>query len=145
MARVRSFEDGNLNSTIRTSRLQNFADIDLLFDKKPSGDIYKKTDAAAVKQSVKNIISTNLLEKPFLSDYGANITGMLFELAQGGATFRIKEQIKNSLFKYEPRAEILDIDCRPMEDENSLYVQVVFTVVSTREEVSVETTLSRLR
>ena len=60
MARVRSFEDGNLNSTIRTSRLQNFSDIDLLFDKKPSGDIYKKTDAAAVKQSVKNIISTNL-------------------------------------------------------------------------------------
>lgn len=145
MARVRSIEDGNLNSTIRTSRLKQFSDIDLSFDKKPSGDIYKKTDAAAVKQSVKNIISTNLLEKPFLDDFGANITGMLFELAQTGAPYRIKEQIKNSLYKYEPRAEIVDIECYPRDDDNSLYVRVVFTVVSTREEVSVTTTLSRLR
>ena len=63
MARIRSIEDGNLSSTIRTSRVSTFNDIDLTFEKKPSGDVYKKSDAAAVKQSVKNIISTNRLEK----------------------------------------------------------------------------------
>ena len=58
MARQLSIEDGNLSSSILTSREKKYSDIDLLFDKKPSGDIYKKQEAAAVKQSVKNIVST---------------------------------------------------------------------------------------
>ena len=144
MARIRSIEDGNLSSTIRTSRISTFNDIDLTFEKKPSGDIYKKSDAAAVKQSVKNIISTNRLEKPFEPAFGADVTGMLFELATSGTSFALKEQIKNAIFVYEPRAEIINIDCYD-RDDNSLYVRVTFTVVSTREQVSVETTLTRLR
>ena len=65
MARQLSIEDGNLSSSILTSRKKSYSDIDLLFERKPSGDIYQKTDADAVKQSVKNIVSTNRFEKPF--------------------------------------------------------------------------------
>ena len=48
------------------SAYQKFIDIDLNFTaKSTSGDIFKKTDQAAVKQSIKNLLMTNKLEKPF--------------------------------------------------------------------------------
>ena len=65
--RAFSIEDGNLASkTILTSRTKSSEDIDLSFAAKPSGDVFKKTDAAAVKQAVKNLLLTNFSEKPFL-------------------------------------------------------------------------------
>ena len=51
MAATRAFsiEDGNLNTrSIITSRNRVYSDIDLTFTKRPDGDVYRKTDAAAV-------------------------------------------------------------------------------------------------
>ena len=77
-----STEDGNLSSSsIVSARTIYFKDIDLSMELKTSGDVYKKTHASAVKQSVKNIIMTNFYEKPFDPFFGANISGLLFELA----------------------------------------------------------------
>lgn len=58
-----SIEDGNLSTkSITTTRQLTFTDIDLTFTAKPSGEIYKKTDAAAVKQAIKNLLLTNKME-----------------------------------------------------------------------------------
>ena len=79
--RAFSIEDGNLGSkTILTSRTKVSKDIDLSFAKKPSGDVFKKTDAAAVKQAVKNLLLTNFSEKPFLPRFGGNLNSLLFAL-----------------------------------------------------------------
>lgn len=145
MARILSIEDGNLSSSILTSRDKLYSDIDLLFERRPSGDIYRKTDADAVKQSVKNIVSTNRYEKPFEIFYGANITGMLFELAEVGMATHIEDQIKSALEQYEPRAKILNIDVNSNPDRNSLQVRLLFRIISTEQEVELETTVSRLR
>lgn len=145
MARQLSIEDGNLASSILTSREKKYSDIDLLFDKKPSGDIYKKQEAAAVKQSVKNIVSTNRYEKPFNMGFGSNITGMLFELAQSQMDRSIMQDIRSSLHKYEPRAKILDINVISNPDAHSLQVRLTFRVLTTGEIIDLETSISRLR
>ena len=79
-----SIEDGNQSSSLLTSRSTKYSDIDLLFANKLSGDIFKKVDAAAVKQSVKNIVRTRKGEKPFNPEFGSNIGDFLFELADEG-------------------------------------------------------------
>ena len=145
MARILSIEDGNLSSSILTSREKKYSDIHLLFEKKPSGDIYKKTEADAVKQSVKNIVSTNTTEKPFDMEYGANITGMLFELSNALEQENIKDQIRSSINRYEPRARVLNILVNENPDANTLKVFVTFRVLSTGEVVELETNASRLR
>ena len=145
MARQLSIEDGNLQSSILTSRQKKYSDLHLSFDKKPSGDIYKQQEAAAVKQSVKNIVSTNRNEKPLNVNFGADITGMLFELSSGLGKFTVKEQITSSINKFEPRARVLDISCNDNPDANSLRVKVTFRVLSTGEIVDLETSISRLR
>lgn len=145
MGKVLSVEDKSLASSILTSRSKTYSDIDLSFAKKPSGDVYKKSDAAAVKQSVKNIVSTNRFEKPFQPNFGANITGLLFELATNRTSQMVRRQIEDVVYRYEPRAEILDIEVSDKVDQNTLKVKLTFKVVNTEEVVSITTTISRLR
>ena len=50
-------DQGDLNtSTVKSARNRQFIDIDLNFTaKSTTGDIFKKTEQAAVKQSIKNL------------------------------------------------------------------------------------------
>lgn len=140
-------EDTNISTvTIATARQKEYQDIDLTFQAKPvSGEIFKKTSAAAVKQAVKNIVQTNFLEKPFLPDFGGDIRSQLFELSTNTDDMIIRENIISTVEQYEPRAEILDIKTNLLPDYNSLSVTVTFKVVNIEEVVEFTTTVSRLR
>ena len=52
----------------------------------------KKENAAAVKQSIKTLLLTNRLEKPFNNDFGGDIQGRLFGLAIDSTASEIKDQ-----------------------------------------------------
>ena len=144
--RVLSTEDGNLQkSTLISSRAVDYLDIDLTFNKRPSGDLYKKRDAAAVKQSIKNLLLTDFYEKPFQPFFGANLRAMLFELADEDTEDEVEENIRNAINKYEPRAEILTISVNVLPDQNDMRVSVYFKIISTQETVTFTTNLSRLR
>lgn len=147
MAKLLSTEDKNLqNSALTTSRSRVYSDIDLsLAVNTSTGDIFKKKDAAAVKQSVKNILQTNRFEKPFKPDFGADIRGLLFELADDDSEDDLKEQIKGAINRFEPRANIQKLEVRFTEDQNTVRVKLEFKILSIDETVSLETTVSRLR
>ena len=145
--RVTSIEDGKLDQvTLVTTRTREYRDFDLSFARKPSGELYIKKDAAAVKQAVKNLLLTNYFEKPFLPFFGGNLIDMLFELADDTSTsIYMEERIVNAIEAYEPRASVLEVkvDLRP--DNNSVDVRVVFQVINTSEVVTFTTVVSRLR
>jgi|TARA_B110000908_G_scaffold19741_1_gene22249 phage baseplate assembly protein W len=149
MATRRAFaqEDTNLQTTtVTTSRQKAYKDIDLTFTAKTdSGEIYKKTDAAAVKQAVKTLIMTNFLEKPFQPQYGGNIIGQLFELSDVDMEEELSENIRSQILQYEPRAETQKVIVSADPDRYTLDVTVQFKLINTNEVVSVTTTLSRLR
>ncbi len=146
MARSLSFEDKNLsNIAINVNRNKVYRDIDLTFAKKGNGDVFKKSDAAAVKQAVKNLVLTNFYEKPFLPRFGGNIRGLLFELADDDTEFEIENAVITSIERYEPRAEVLSVAAQSQPDLNALDVTIVFKVINTGEEVVFTTTLTRLR
>lgn len=140
-------EDGNINTaTVTTSRVRQYVDIDLSFAVKPtSGEIYKKNDAASVKQAIKTLVLCNHLEKPFRPRFGGNVRSQLFELADKGRDTIIRQDIINAIQRFEPRAEILDLIVNLQADRNSLSVTLKFKVVNTEEEVELTTSLARLR
>lgn len=140
-----SVEDGNQNSSLLTSRKTQYSDIDLLFTNKISGDIFKKVDAAAVKQSIKTIVRTGRLEKPFQPDFGSNLGGMLFELADNGLEDEVEERITESIRVYEPRAREVTTKVIAQPDQNSLSVTIQFKVGSMSEPELINTTIARLR
>lgn len=147
--RALSIEDGNLATvSLATTRNKEYVDLDLAFNKKPtSGEIYKKTNAAAVKQAVKTLLLTNQNEKPFQPYFGANLNQYLFELADYETEKEIERDIENAIRTYEPRvdAKTLEISAKVSPDYNSLEVTVVFRIINSTETVEFTTVLNRLR
>ena len=140
-------DQGDLNtSTVKSARNKEHIDIDLNFTPKAtSGDIFKKTQLSAVKQSIKNLLMTNRLEKPFVANFGANITGMLFELADGESDYFLKKDIVSTIQIFEPRVQVLNLDVKVDPDYNRLGVKFEFKIRNTNEVAEFSTTLRRLR
>ena len=146
MAKVFSIEDVNQSSdTLVTARVRNYSDIDLTFQYKPSGDVYKKTAAAAVKQAVKNLLMTAVSEKPFNQTFGANLGTALFELNTDYDVRDLSDLIFNTIEINEPRARVLNIDIINDSERNKLRATIVFEVVNVGEVVTLDVNLARLR
>lgn len=145
MSRVFSQEDGNLQvQPVNTSRSVSYKDIDLTFAAKGSGDVFKKNDAAAVKQSVKNLILTNFGEKPFRFNYGGNLNSLLFEL-NDLEPYEVRDYIITAVENYEPRAVVVDVDYKSLPDQNSVNLLIKFQVINIAETQELNITLTRLR
>ena len=147
VTRALSIEDGNTSSggSIIAQRDKAYKDIDLAFVAKPNGDLYKKTDAAAVKQAVKNLLMTGVGQRPFRPNLGADLGAMLFENATESTADELDLLIRTAIENYEPRAEVLNLNIQNNLDRNEIFVGVEFRVKNTSEVVNLETTLSRLR
>lgn len=146
MARAFAVEDGNLsNKPITTSRVVTSSDIDLTFAKKASGDVFKKTDAAAIKQSIKNLLLTNYGEKPFQPLFGGDLSRFLFELSEEFDEFEIQDRVSSAISNYEPRAAVRDVSARIDPENHNVDITVKFQVITTLENVEVNVSLTRLR
>ena len=146
MASTLSSEDRSLGSSkIYGERNRKYIDIDLSFAAKPNGEIFKKQESAAVKQAVKNLISTNYNEKPFRPAFGGNIRDLLFDLADEFTETDAESRIRFAISTYEPRAVVLDVSARSVPERNELKVSVTFKVINTSETIVLNSTLARLR
>jgi phage baseplate assembly protein W len=148
VTKATSIEDGNqLTPAIISTRARNYSDLDLTFTARTTGDVFKKTDAAAVKQSVKTILQTNYGERPFQPLFGGNLRARLFEnFTDEENAFFIEEAIKEVIAFYEPRARVISAVVNDASvDRNYLGVRVEFQIVNTEEVVVLETNISRIR
>ena len=154
--RVFSAEDGNLNKkTITVSRTRIDQDIDLTFTPKFIGldsggsnlpaDIFKKTNAAAVKQAVRNLLLTNFTERPFMHRFGGNLSSMLFRLSTEIDDANLEGDIARAIELFEPRAQVVNVTSVVSPDRHEVRVKVNFLVVATLQQESVELNLTRLR
>jgi len=146
MARVFSIEDGTLDTAgITVSRNKVYRDLDLTFAKKGDGDVFKKSDAAAVKQAVKNLLLTNFGEKPFTPRFGGNLNDFLFNLDTEFDELEIEDNVMQAIANFEPRAILRDVSATLLPDQNSVNVKVVFQVVNIQETQELSINLTRLR
>ena len=146
MAKVFSIEDGNIgNTSLISARNLTYSDIDLSFANKPSGDIFKKQHAAAVKQAVRNLLMTNFSEKPFLPRYGGNLNSFLFSLNTEVDELALEEKIIETIEVFEPRASVTNVQVISVDHRNEITVTVTFQVLSTNETITTDISLTRLR
>lgn len=145
MTRAFSIEDGNLQSTILGTRKKDYSDIDLSFTLNTINDVYKKLDAEAVRQSVKNIVLTSYHEKPFRPNFGTGVRELLFELLDQPLVNEIDFKIRQAIQKWEPRAKVEDLKVQGLPDDNALIVTLVFSIRNSNKMVTLETTITRLR
>lgn len=148
-SRAFSVEDGNLSkqSTLKATKNREYIDLDLSFAKKGSGDIFKKTSAASVKQALKLLLMTGRTEKPFSPYFGADLGTYLFELADNQTVVDIEFAIRENIRAFEPRVNIqtLKINTDVSPDTNSISITLIFNIVNSSETVEFTTRLNRLR
>ena len=84
-------------------------------------------------------------ERPFQPDLGSDIRKMLFENLTPNTSLVMREMIRETVEQYEPRANLIGVDIIATPDNNAVRVVVVFNVINSEEEVTLVTTLTRVR
>lgn len=123
-----------------------YKDIDLSFTANAlSGDIGKKFDVNAVKQSVKSLLLTKPNEKFFHPERGSGLDQYLFEPMSPGIEISLAKTIELLITNFEPRCQILGIDVTPNYDLNYYYITLNFKVIGINEPQELTVQLTRLR
>ena len=126
---------------------QIYKDLDLFFGKKSATkDISKVNGVQAIKRSVRNLILTNIYEKPFHPEIGSGIRGLLFEPLSPITAFVLSQKVEDVIENFEPRARLVGVRANPDLDRNAYEISVEFYVQNAPTEL-VDTTvlLERLR
>ena len=106
-----------------------YSDFDLSFAANPvTGDVAKKYDVNAVKQSLKTLVLTRFYERPFQPKLGSPIYALLFENIDVITANRLQLELEILINKYEPRVRAQDIEVVPEYDTNTFSVNITFYV-----------------
>jgi len=125
---------------------REFTDFSLIFNAHPSTlDVVKKSDADAIKQSLKNLLLTKHYERPFHPEIGCQIHSLLFENWDPIVERTMQQTILDLVNKFEPRVKILDIRINPLPDDNGLNITLEFKIINTDRPVTFTTALTRVR
>ena len=114
----------------RTS--QAFKDISFSFAPHPvTKDLPILKNERAIVRSVRNLVETIPTERFFNSDLGTDIRGSLFENFYPGMMRVIEDQIRETVYAYEPRIDNLNVQMNNYQDANGYDVTVFFDIVGT--------------
>jgi len=110
-----------------------------------TGQLNRKTNAEAVKQSIRNLLLTDRYERPYQPGIGSGLKGLLFENYTPGLELRAKKMVEEVFDNHEPRAELLKVNVGGSPDHNSLSFQIIFRIINTTEPETLEILLERTR
>ena len=98
----------------------------------------------AIKQSIRNLVSTGYTERPFQPKKGSRLRQMLFEPFDVFVGEEVKEEIRNVVTRFEPRVGLNDVRLFPdRNDENTLHIEIDYTIIGETLVQSVEFLLER--
>ena len=135
------------NSKNKSSRVSRrwFTDIDVNMTLHPqTGDLVLKYDINAIKRSIRNLLTTNLFERPFKPSLGINLSAMLFELGTAETdTIVLERDIISLINNYERRASVQSITS--VVRGHNLDITMFITISNDPRPQEINITLQRVR
>ena len=129
-----------------TRNTRQYSDFNLLFSSHPvTGDVTRKNDEEAVKQSLRSLISTRNYERPFHPEIGCQIHGLLFENFNPITVQVMKKTIYEVINKFEPRVTVLDVLIRENVDNNDIACDIIFRLNNSDKPITITTLITRVR
>jgi uncharacterized protein len=92
------------------------------------------SDEKDIDQSLHILLSTQLKERVMRSDYGCDLTALLYENITITLLTKIKGIITNAILLYEPRIDLLDIDFKSGETEINngiINIEIIYQIRAT--------------
>jgi phage baseplate assembly protein W len=152
--------------TRATRKVEFFSDFTTSFSKTPIGDqLARVLNDNAVNQSLRNIIKTNLGERPFQPALGSDVYASLFELHSSESIKDLQLFIESAININEPRVNLLkvyvktvsdapevyedlegtDIYIPPARDENSIEITIIYNLINNPAPITLTVILKRVR
>ena len=128
----------------RNTRL--FSDLDLNFAPHPvTGDLTQRYDDNAIKQAIKNLLQIRHYEKPFHSEIGSPLRELMFEPISPLTEMMARRAIIDIISNFEPRVSLIDVEVIASDENNSLYINLVFKIINTERPITLDFVLERTR
>ena len=107
-----------------------FKDFSMTFQANPlNSDLIGLKNENAIARSVRNIVFTLPGEKFFDENFGSRISASLFENIDDISAGLIVDEIRQSIDRYEPRVELINVEAFPDFDNNSFDVLIVYNII----------------
>ena len=122
---------------------RRYKDLDFGFTKHPSsGDVSIKSDVAAIKQSIKNLVL--IQGKPFHPEISSAVSALLFNQADVLLQVSLQDEIFRVIELYEPRVTVNNVQVA-FYQRHSVQITINFTIVNTEETVNFTFIVERSR
>ena len=126
--------------------VRTYKDLDLNFKAHPvTKDVVKRTGNAAIIGALRNLILTNIGEKPFQPNFGSRIRGLLFEDVSYITANIIQSEIDNTIKNFEPRVGVDAIRVQANPDQNRYDVTIRFFINNLEAPVTINFFLEKVR
>ena len=127
MAIIRTADRYTVNSKLQ----EKFSDFVSPFDLNPNtGDLYRNINDFAIRESLKNIMLTDLGERPFQPTLGGDIRKMLFENFDDRTELEMKRAIEIAIHNHEPRVVLKELSVVPDNDKNQVTITIFYTTIN---------------
>lgn len=107
--------------------------------------IARVTNEESIKQAVRNLILTDMGERPFEPTVGSNIRASLFEPLSPITAQNIQFYIHNAITQHEKRINLLDVIVKPSVKEDGYDISVLFSVINSSNQITLNLILRRIR
>ena len=112
----------------RVSR--GFKDISMSFEVTPiNNDIIGVKNDTAIARSIRNLIFTVPGERFFNENLGSKVSQTLFDTVDDISASAIRDEIEETIIKYEPRVKLKDIRVKPDFDNYTFDVTIVYDII----------------
>jgi len=109
---------------------RGFKDLSMSFEVNPiNNDLIGVKNNTAIARSIRNLVLTVPGERFFSPNLGSRVSEVLFDNLDEISASAIKDEIKETIIKYEPRVSLDDVKVNPNYDDNEFDVTITYTVV----------------
>lgn len=123
-----------------------YKDLDLNLKAHPvTKDVIKRTGNASIVGALRNLILTNIGEKPFQPNFGSRIRGLLFEDVSYITANVLQSEIANVIKNFEPRVGVDAIRVQANPEQNRYDVTLRFFINNLEAPVTVNFFLEKIR
>ena len=112
----------------RVSR--GFKDISMSFEVNPiNADIIGVKNDTAIARSIRNLVLTTPGERFFNEDLGSGVSEVLFDVLDDISGAVIRDEIEQTIIRFEPRVKLTDVKVKPDYDNNEFNVTVSYDII----------------
>ena len=109
---------------------KGFKDISMSFEVNPiNADIIGVKNDTAIARSIRNLVLTTPGERFFNEDLGSGVSEVLFDVLDDISGAVIRDEIEQTIIRFEPRVKLTDVKVKPDYDNNEFNVTVTYDII----------------